>query len=294
MRTRITPTLLGVVAIAGSLAWTPGASAEYTVWTTSAPVGTYSEVTGRIVSANPDRNEITLDNGVRLRIPERFQDNWGLLKPGAYVRAQYRAEGGELVANVLDIGTAPMASAAGTPARPATGQPAAVVTAPAATVPMAVVPGSYGHVAGRVVESAQVVTLEDGTRLRLGEGSPADWRVLPGTYLQAQYRIVNGERVATAVSVGPTPGTTVGSVTVPPAATLGAVPQGEIAGRVERVSPSKAEVTLDNGVMLRVPSDVQIDWDRLERGSYVKATYRPFNGQNVVTAMQITPAPATR
>ena len=91
MRMKISPALLGVCAMAGSLACAPSASAQYTVpttstrtWTGAAPAATYSEVTGRIVSADPEQNEITLDNGMRLRIPEQFQNNWGLLKPGAY------------------------------------------------------------------------------------------------------------------------------------------------------------------------------------------------------------------
>jgi hypothetical protein len=60
---------------------------------------------------------------------------------------------------------------------------------------------------------------------------------------------------------------------------------------VASITPSRSEVLLDNGVTLRVPREVSVNWEELARGPYVRASYRPMNGENVVTAMQVTPAP---
>jgi hypothetical protein len=315
-----TLTILGACAIAG-MAWSPGALAQYSSTpATRTPEPGYSAVTARIVDVDVGRREITLDNGMRVRVPERLQNSWAMLKPGNYVRVEYRPEGTSLIASTIE----PVAATTGmaTPGAVVTTPGTAVVTTPSsgtvATAPSTTwqtseiaLPGQpTGQLAGRVVSSEQVLTLDDGTKLAL-RGVPPDWRIQPGSYVQGQYRMVNGERVLTSVNVGPGPTTgtaavaptvtataTLGNATAPaataaaPATTYGTpetLAANEVEGRIASVVPNRREITLDNGITLNLPDDLALNWDKVEQGSHVRAMYRPSNGQNVVTAMQLTP-----
>lgn len=313
-----TLTILGASALAG-LAWSPGALAQYssTPATPAArtPEPGYSAVTARVVDVDVGRREITLDNGMRVRVPERLQNSWAMLKPGNYVRVEYRPEGTNLVASAIEPAAAttgmatPGATVATTPGTAVVTTPGSgtVVTAPSTVWQSSEIalPGQpTGQLAGRVVSSDQVLTLDDGTKVVL-RGVPPDWRVQPGSYVQGQYRMVNGERVLTSVNIGPSPMT--GAAAAAPAATAPAtapapapapaastygaetLAANEVEGRIASVVPNRREITLDNGITLNLPNDLALNWDKVEQGSHVRAMYRPFNGQNVVTAMQLTP-----
>jgi hypothetical protein len=95
--------------------------------------------------------------------------------------------------------------------------------------------------------------------------------------------------VATLAVVGPVAWTdpALAQGTAPAASQQGAQGDQMVEGKIAKVSGAK--LTLADGTVLMIPSDVKVQRADLKPGATVKASFEEHGGQKVVTAIAVEP-----
>ena len=106
---------------------------------------------------------------------------------------------------------------------------------------------------------------------------------------RVEMRSVALSLVATLVLVGPVAWTSqaLAQATAPATSQTQAGQGHMVEGKIAKVSGAK--LTLADGTMLMIPSDVKVQRADLKPGATVKASFEELGGQKVVTAIVVEP-----